>query len=293
MDNIIINRKSLPKTVAALFPSDILFAIEAAELGAPIEEIRLKRGRAIWVSGGGKNLMLDYILTSGELEDILLRACGGSLYACAESMKRGFVAAGDGIRVGVCGQWTEGGVRNVTSLAIRIPRRINIDASGVRKLLDEFKMCRGLLVFSPPLGGKTSFLRETARALASGADPLRVVVVDSGGELDFSLDSRALCIDILSRYPRREGLEIASRTLGAQVVICDEIGAGEADAIRELHGGGVPLIASAHASDISDLLTKKGISELHACKVFGGYLELSRSLSPPYRFYSWEEADGS
>jgi stage III sporulation protein AA len=153
-------------------------------------------------------------------------------------------------------------------------------------------MSRGLLLFSPPLGGKTSLLREIARELSSGARPLRVVVVDSRGELAFSLDGSSLCLDVLSGYPKKEGIEIAARTLGAQVVICDEIGAGESDAVCELHGGGVPLIASAHAAGLSDLLCRRGIAELHRARVFGGYMRVTRG-SPPYVFYSWEEGDGA
>jgi stage III sporulation protein AA len=183
-------------------------------------------------------------------------------------------------------------VRNVESLAIRIPRRAKLDAGGVRGMLESFGMSAGLLVFSPPLGGKTSFLREVARELASGREPLRVVVVDTRGELGFSLDSPRLCLDLLRGYPKKEGLEIAARTLGAQVVICDEIGAGESDAVCELHGGGVPLIASAHAAGLSDLLCRRGIAELHRARVFGGYMRVTRG-SPPYVFYPWEEGDGA
>ena len=132
-------------------------------------------------------------------------------------------------------------------------------------------------------------LREIARELSSGEKPMRVVVVDTRKELGYSLDCDGLCLDILSGYPRRIGIEIASRTLGAQIVICDEIGAGESDAICELHGGGVPLVASAHAADLSDLLSKRGISELHRAGVFGGYVELTRNTDPPYKIHTREE----
>ena len=76
------------------------------------------------------------------------------------------------------------------------------------------------------------------------------------------------------------------------MVVCDEIGAGEADAIRELHGGGVPLIASAHAADISDLLSKKGIKELHKEGVFGAYIHLTRGRDPWYECFIREDCLG-
>lgn len=285
MDNVIINRRTLPRAAAELLPRELLWEIEQAPLGFAVEEIRVKASRRIWVCGEGKNAMLHVSANEDELEEILLRACGGSLYACAESIKNGFVSAREGVRVGVCGDWTVGGVRKISSLAIRIPHRINADASEFRAVLEGFGYARGLLLFSPPLGGKTSMLREIARELSSGDEPKRVVVVDTRGELGFSLDGESLCLDILSGYPRRVGIEIAARTLGAQVVVCDEIGAGESEAICELHGGGVPLVASAHAADLADLLSRRGIAELHRAGVFGGYVELSRHADPPYKIH--------
>ena len=291
MESVIIGGTRIPRAVEKLLPSELILAVESSGFDASVEEIRIRAGRRLWICGEGKNMMLAESVNAEALEEVLIRACGGSLYSCADSIKRGYVTTKEGVRVGVSGEWTAGGVRNIESLAIRIPRRLHIDASGVRGLLESFGMSAGLLLFSPPLGGKTSFLREIARELSSGRYPLRAVVVDTRGELGFSLDSSELCLDILHGYPKKEGIEIAARTLGAQVVICDEIGAGETDAICELHGGGVPLIASAHAAGLSDLLSRHGIDRLHRAGVFGGYLEMLRSMSPPYRFYSRKEAD--
>ena len=61
---------------------------------------------------------------------------------------------------------------------------------------------------------------------------------------------------------------------------------------RGLHGGGVPLIASAHAADLSDLLLRRGIAELHRAGVFGAYVEVDRSREPPYLIHSREECHG-
>ena len=290
MENIIFDRRALPRALSALLPPDLLCAVELSGLSF-VEEIRIRRDRRVWVSEGERNLALDFTVSREILEEILLRACGGSLYSAEESIKRGYVSFCEGLRVGVCGEWSEGGVRNVESLVIRIPRRVSLDVGFVRALLDSFSMSRGLLVFSKPLGGKTHFLRETARELSSGDRPLRVVVVDSRGEIGYSLEGEH-CLCLLSKYPKSEGIEIAFRTLGAQVVICDEIGAGEVEIIRELHGGGVPLIASAHAADISDLLSKKGIDKLHRDGVFGAYIGLSRGSEPWYRCFAREDCLG-
>lgn len=281
MKNVIIERHMLPLTVSLLLPNEILWAVEEANISA-VEEIRIRQGHCVWVSCGKNNIRLDVRASIGMIEEILVRACGGSLYSAEESIKRGYVFAGAGVRIGVYGEWSVGGIRNISGLVIRIPHDVRTDASVIRRLLERFKMSRGVLVFSPPLGGKTSFLREAVRELASGERALRVVVVDTRGELEYGLGGE-LCVDVLSHYPRHEGIEIAARTLGAQVVVCDEIGLGEAETICEIHGGGVPLLASAHASDISDLLSKRGIDVLHSAGVFGGYLELLREGEVPYK----------
>ena len=291
MESVIINKKGLPAEVARLLPAELLFAVENADLGVAVEEIRLRVGRPVWVCGGGRNLRIDERVDADKLDDVLMRACGGSLYSVAECIKQGFIPAAGGVRIGVCGEWTVGGVRKISSLAIRIPHRAEIDVTPLRDLLDSLGNASGLLLFSPPLGGKTSLLREIARGFSSGERALRVVVIDTRGELGYSLFGDRLCLDILSGYPRRDGLEIAARTLGAQAVICDEIGYGDGDAICELHGGGVPLIASVHAASLADLLSRRGIAELHRCGVFGAYVELARGCEPPYIIHRREDVN--
>ena len=102
-------------------------------------------------------------------------------------------------------------------------------------------------------------------------------VVDTRGELAYSLDGGALCLDILTGYPKHTGIAIAARTLGTQLIICDEIGnRAEADAICEAHNCGVPLIATAHAGNLYELLAKPGIALLHKSGCFGAYVGLSR-----------------
>ena len=115
MDNVIINRKGLPDFIAAFLPKRILWAIESADVNFSVEEIRLRKERPLWICGGRENLMLDVEVSGDELEETLLNACGGSLYSCAESIVCGFVPTPGHIRVGVCGEWTKGGIRKISS----------------------------------------------------------------------------------------------------------------------------------------------------------------------------------
>ena len=285
MENVIINsvESALPSQLFDLLPArvkDALFGIGA------IEELRLSANRIAWVKKNGKNLPLNISLSANELEELVLDMCGGSLYAHTETIRHGFISLGGGLRVGLSGRavMENGrviGVRDISSLCVRIPHNVSVDVSVAVSVLDACAFSRGLLLYAPPAGGKTTFLRSLARCLASGENPRRVAVVDTRDELAFSLDSCGLCLDILSGYPKAYGIEIATRTLGAQVILCDEIGSEEdARAILDIQSSGVPLVASAHAGSVGDLMTRHPILSLHRAGVFGAYLGLSREQEP-------------
>ena len=170
------------------------------------------------------------------------------------------------------------GVNEITSLVVRIPHRAKRVGERVCELLYEFERSRGVLVYSPPGVGKTTLLRGVISILSSGERPLRTAVVDTRGELTFSVGGNDLCIDVLSGYPRGIGIEIATRTLSAEVIVCDEIGDYvEAMALVSSHNCGVPLIASAHAGSVEELLRRTGIMLLHEANIFGAYVGIERA----------------
>jgi stage III sporulation protein AA len=284
MENVIINEMTfLPPKLMRLLPKKVKEALEGM---GDIEELRLSARGYAFVRKQGKNLSLPICMEKKELEDLVLDMCGGSFYAHTDSISLGFISLGEGLRVGLSGRAvTEGGkvmgIRDVESICIRIPHAVTTDVSEAVCLLKRFDFTRGLLVYAPPAGGKTTYLRNVALALSSGASPRRVVVVDSRDELSFSLGAPTLCIDILKGYPVGYGIEVATRTLGAEVIICDEIGSeADARAILAVQSGGVPLVASAHASDVQGLMGRQTILGLHRAGVFGAYLGLCRGRAP-------------
>ena len=288
MESILIQKEnavSLPPRIRSLLPARLAQELAALSPSRAVSEIHLRRGRRAVVSMGEENLFLDTVLRGEEIEDIVGGLCDGSFYAHTDRLRAGYLSFG-GVRVGLCGQVaTEDGricgVSNVASLCIRLPHRVNLDMRFLRPLLNSFSAPRGLLVFSPPGGGKTTFLRECARELATGQKPLRVAVVDSREELSYSLESPDLNIDLLSGYPKAKGIEIAVRSLGAQVVICDELGdVEEIDSILAMRDGGVPLIASAHGADLAGLLSGGSMASLHVADVFGAYIRVEREKAP-------------
>ena len=161
--------------------------------------------------------------------------------------------------------------------------------------LPALQLARGVLIYAPPAVGKTTLLRAVAARMAGGADPVRVAVIDTRGELAVGLDDPKLLLDVLSGYPRGVGLSIATRTLAAQLSVCDEIGdLGEAREIIEAQSAGVPLLASAHAADLGELLGRPAIRLLQEAHVFGAYVRIARRQGVfdfDYEITTSEDAD--
>lgn len=294
-----IKKEIIPKSLEALLPYRLSDEIRrVGERLGRIEEIRLRSGYAASLSIGRTNVILDTVLSPKELEAFLCAICDRSLYAHSDTIRNGYITLNGGIRVGICGRAAlEGdkvlGVYDVSAMNIRLPKKILRVGEPVCDILRNFAGVRGVLVYSAPGEGKTTLLRSVAAKMASGEGALRVCVIDTRGELSAFLSDEHMCIDILSGYPRALGIEIATRTMNAQLIVCDEIGdAEEARSIAAAQNCGVPFLASAHAESVSSLLMREPIRRLHEARVFGAYVGIRRKKDDfIYNITDWEEAD--
>lgn len=289
MKNVILQPNTAPAAAVCGIPAGVLRCLPArlaeelcGRRTAAVEELRLHGGGRSCLCTAGGVALLETVLDVAETEQILNNLCGGSMYAHAETLREGYVTLSGGVRVGVCGrlQVHEGkvlGLGEVTSLIFRFPRAVAVPADDICRLLLSHPG-QGVLIYSPPGVGKTTLLRSLIRALAAPPILRRVAVVDTREELAACGTATGLCADWLSGYPRAKGIEIATRTLGAQIIVCDEIGgAEEADAICAACNAGVPLVATAHAASVEGLLRRRGLRQLHDHGVFGSYVGLTRA----------------
>lgn len=247
-----------------------------------IREIRLRAFGRASLRLGNELLPLFCSVTAEELSNIASKICGGAVYAHRDKISEGYIPFARGVRVGIVGTARyEGGalvgVDEISSLVFRIPgKRCDIED----ELTSAFHSAKsGMLIYSPPGGGKTTALRSLARTLGSQKNPLRVCVVDEREEF-LPEDFWGCEVDILKGYKRQAGLEIATRTMSPDVVMIDEIGCDDARTIKDTVRCGVPVVATAHARTFDELMSKaslKPLFEISAFDVFAGISEQGSS----------------
>ncbi|MBQ4071534.1 MAG: hypothetical protein IJD51_03890 [Clostridia bacterium] len=224
---------------------------------ARVGEVRLVRGRGSSLLVDGCRIPLYTFVSGTQMHRTLLQLCSGSLYAHLSTLAEGFVSPCDGVRVGVCGRARYDGGRlvaidDVSSLIYRIA---TVPSSVGEELFAAFRGAKkGMLIYSPAGGGKTTALRTLVPMLARRGDVGNIAVVDERCEFS-SHECSSHGVSHLRGYKRALGAEIALRTLGARVVVIDELGSvGESLSVRSFAECGVRLLATSHAASLDELL---------------------------------------
>ena len=252
----------------------------------PAEDIRLRLGKPVSYTAAGKERVLneDIKLTEKQMLWTLERASAASLYAVQDSLRRGYLNAPGGVRVGVCGTGVlqAGAVtalKDISSLAIRVARQCFGAADGL--LPGDGEALENTLLVSPPGVGKTSLLRDMIRQLSDRG--IRTAVADERGEIcamrggvpGFDVGR---CTDVLDGIEKRTAVMMLLRTMAPQLIALDEISErADALAVEYAAANGAAILATVHGASIADLRSRPALEAILKRGIFQKaiFIELS------------------
>ncbi len=254
--------------------------LSTAELsGEEVMEIHIVMGTGSSIRFASRKVFLGVRLADSDIQAIFSSLTGGALYAHRHTIKNGFITLFGAVRVGICGQARyEGGelvgVSNVTSMLVRFP---HFSCDFTDELYEIFQeSLRGMLIFAPASGGKTTALRALVKRLSASDNAPRISVIDERCEIECE-DFLSLDADIFRGYGRGEGMQIALRVMSPEIIAVDEIGGvGESFDILESLLSGVKFIATAHGAELSELRERRNIKPFFDAGVFDSFVKIYR-----------------
>ena len=281
----------------------------AHDLLIQTEEIRLRCYKALMVifSGYGEAFLDEmgrissysnaYIVTNKDLEKTLELISGYSLYAYEEEIRQGYLTIPGGHRIGLAGRAVIENCKvkiltHINSMNFRIARQVL--GAGEKVLPFIIDRCQNrvyhTMIISPPQAGKTTLLRDLARAISNGEGVLgrglKVSVIDERSEIagcykgipQLNIGYRT---DVIDACPKAIGIMMALRSLSPRVIVTDEIGCEkDIKAVEEAVYAGVTVIASAHGSNLEDIFRRPILSHLISKNYFERLVFLSSSNGP-------------
>ncbi|MDE6470007.1 MAG: hypothetical protein K2L19_03175 [Eubacterium sp.] len=294
MDNITYFISLMPKHL-----SDIFNSFDKNTLNL-ITEIRLRRNKPIiiylkavpyFISIGGKlvnSFSVNTIIIDDESFDFITdRLCNRSYHTNMHTMIDGYITSKNGSRVGISSTAVYkdnsiSSVKDINSINIRIAKEYKDCSRKILNLLYT-QSTPSIIVAGAVLSGKTTFLRDFSKLLSSGfaGKYRKVSIVDERCEIASGFDI-GINTDVLTGYEKAKGIEIATRTLSPDIIVCDEIGnINELNAIRYGFSTGISFAVSVHMKSEKELLRNHIVNELIATGEFD-YIVLLKSFTDEF-----------
>ena len=225
-----------------------------------VYEIRMRAEKPITVNHQGKYRYLGAFgltehkenaicCTVEDIADCVFKAGDYSVYSVEEQIKKGFLTAEHGERIGLSGEYVfEKGqplaLRNFTSLCVRVPHEIKGSAEEIYKCCMSDRVKNLLLMSSPGLG-KTTILRDLGRILSERTKK-NILICDERGEL--SVGEIGDTCDVVRFCDKETAFTAGIRAMRPEIIITDELTHADCAALEKAMLAGICVIASAHFS---------------------------------------------
>ncbi|MBQ6847184.1 MAG: stage III sporulation protein AB [Oscillospiraceae bacterium] len=253
---------------------------------ARIEEFRLRAGRGFSVfSCGEEKIIENGIVSVEDIVSVLDLATKSSVHTAQKSIREGFVTVSGGHRIGICGTGIESGgrlsgLRDFSSVSVRIAKSIPTAAKGIAEELMEGDRFNNTLIISPPGHGKTTTLRDLVRRLSDSGK--RISLVDERGEVAAKYKGTpqfdvGKCTDVIDGIDKAEGALLMLRAMSPEIIALDEITEeSDCDAIFHIMNCGVGILATAHGESAECLFSRPVYNRLQRAGVFKRLVVLKR-----------------
>lgn len=283
------------KEILQYFPihiKEIILENISISIGEFIEEIRIRLSRPIVLKIGQESMIIEYIISKEEMNEIFERICENSIYSYRKEICEGFITIKGGHRVGITGTAVfEDKIKNmnyISSLNFRIAREKKDSSKEIIKHVINTKENNiyNTLIISPPGCGKTTILRDIIRNLSNGIEqinftPKVIGLVDERGEIAATYkgvpqNDIGIMTDVMSNFPKSLGMKMLIRSMSPQIIACDEIGGIEdVEAIKAAVCSGVKGIFTAHGRSIEDIIKNPELNQLIKDNIVEKVIQLS------------------
>lgn len=263
------------ENICACLPGEVAHAVQRRADG--LTELRLRPGgRPQLCFAQGDELLKDP-LAPEEFRKIAARMLEHSLYAWEDELRQGFFTLPGGSRVGVCGRYAVedgriGALAYLSALCVRVAREVRGAGERLTAAMLEGGDVKSALLLSRPGMGKTTLLRDAARALSEAGRT--VALADERGELaacragmpTLDVGERT---DVMDMCPKRLAIAHMVRALKPDVVVTDEVGDREdAAAVLDARRCGTAVLASAHAASVQEAARRPALAEMLSMGAF-------------------------
>lgn len=241
------------------------------------------------------------IIPSREIRETMEYISNYSMYAYEEEIKKGYLTIAGGHRIGIAGKMIcenseVCGIKYISYLCIRLAHEVCGCSDGILESLFMKNQFLDTLILSPPGFGKTTLLRDLIRNLSDGCKwhpaGYQIGVVDERSEiascyLGIPQNNVGRNTDVFDACPKEKGISYFLQSMAPEIIAVDELASvKDMEAVERAFGCGCRMLATTHATALSELQAKIQWQYLLQQKLFRRYIVIGRNgYRPVYHIY--------